>query len=130
MPIVSFSQKDLLRSKLVEPGWYLLHIDDISEKPSKDGGSTNYPVEATIVQNDDTGDKEFAGVPADWNFNSKALGFAVGFLAALGVEVKPEQRIELSAAKGKRIAAFIKRGEYNNQPRNEVTHQYRVPKSV
>ena len=84
MPVISFSEKDLLRGKIVEPAWYRVRIDNIGEAPSKDGGSTNYPVEGVILKNADNGSEDFKGVPIEWNFNSKAIGFAVGFLQAFG----------------------------------------------
>lgn len=124
MPIIELTQKDILRSTIVEPAWYEVHIESVGEKPSKDGGSTNYPVEAIIVKNADTGDAKYAGVPLDWNFNSKAIGFTVGFLKALGAEIVPK-RIDLSAAEGKNVEVFVKNGEWQGRVKNEVTDQYR-----
>jgi hypothetical protein len=126
MPQISFSDRDLLRGKVVEPAWYLVSIDNIGEAPSKDGGSTNYPVEGKIIKNADTGSEEFSGVPLDWNFNSKAIGFAVGFLAAFGVDVKAGQRFELANAIGKTIEVFVENGEWQGRIVNRVNHKYRV----
>jgi hypothetical protein len=122
--MIEITDKDILRSTIVEPAWYELHIESVGQKPSKDGGSTNYPVEATIVRNADTGDTKFAGVPLEWNFNSKAIGFVVGFLKAFGVEVVAK-RFDLSAAEGKNIEAYVKNGEWQGRVKNEVTDQYR-----
>lgn len=129
MPIVSFSERDLLRGTVVEPAWYLVSIDDIGEAPSKDGGSTNYPVEGTIIKNDDTGEENFRGVPLDWNFNSKAIGFAVGFLKSFGVDVKAGARFELANAKGKQVAVFVENGEWQGRMVNRVNHKYRPARS-
>jgi len=129
MPIISFSEKDLLRGKIVEPAWYRVRVDNIGESPSKDGGSTNYPVEGVIIRNADTGGEEFAGVPIEWNFNSKAIGFAVGFLQAFGVEVKPNVRVELRAAEGKEIDVFIENDTWQGRMKNQVNHKYRTPRS-
>lgn len=125
MPIIQFSEKDLLRGKLVTPGWYRVMIDEVGESLSKDQGSTNYPVEATILFNGDTGDVEFKGVPLDWNFNSKAIGFAVGYLKVLGVEVKPGVRFDLAKSKGEQIDVFIENAEYQGRMINRVNHKYR-----
>jgi hypothetical protein len=129
MPIVQFTDRDLLRGKVVEPAWYLVQIDGIGEGPSKDGGSTNYPVESIIIKNADSGDEKFKGVPVDWNFNSKAIGFAVGFLAALGVDVKAGARFDLAHAAGKQIEVFIENGEYQGRMVNRVNHKYRAVRS-
>jgi hypothetical protein len=128
MPFIDFSEKDLLRGKIVEPAWYLVTIDNIGEAPSKDGGSTNWPVEGTIVKNADSGDTAFANVPIDWNFNSKAKGFAVGFLNAFGVTVNSTQRFDLSKAVGKQIEMFIENDTWNGRMKNQVNHKYRTPR--
>lgn len=130
MPIIQFGERDLLRGKIVEPAWYVVHIENVGEAPSKDGGSTNYPVQGTIVKNADNGSEEFKGVPLDWNFNSKAIGFAVGFLQSFGVEVASGKRFELANATGKDLEVFVETGMWNNRPKNEVNHKYRPLRSA
>ena len=125
MPVVSFNEKDLLRGKVVEPAWYVMHIESVGEAPSKDGGSTNYPVEGVIVKNADNGSEEFKGVPIDWNFNSKAIGFAVGFLQAFGVDVKAGARFDLNNAAGKQLEVFVENDTYQGRMVNRVNHKYR-----
>lgn len=125
MPIIQFSDRDLMRGKVIEPAWYLVTINSIGEAPSKDGGSTNYPVEAVIVRNADNGSEDFAGVPLDWNFNSKAIGFAVGFLQAFGVDVKAGARFDLANAVGKQVEVFVENGEWQGRIVNRVNHKYR-----
>lgn len=129
-PVISFSEKDLLRGKVITPGWYRMRIDSVGEAPSKDGNSTNYPVEGTVIMNGDNGDVEFAGTPVDWNFNSKAIGFAVGFLKAFGVDVKSGARFDLSSAAGKELDVFVENDTYQGRLVNRVNHKYRVPKDV
>jgi hypothetical protein len=125
MPLIQFSDRDLLRGKVVEPAWYLVEINNVGEAPSKDGGSTNYPVEGVIIKNADNGAEDFKGVPLDWNFNSKAIGFAVGFLAAFGVDVKAGARFELANAVGKTVEVFVENGEWQGRIVNRVNHKYR-----
>lgn len=125
MPIIQFGERDLLRGKVVEPAWYVVLINNVGEAPSKDGGSTNYPIEGTVVRNADSGDETFAGVPLDWNFNSKAIGFAVGFLQSLGVDVKSGQRFELASAAGKYIEVFVENDTWQGRMVNRVNHKYR-----
>ena len=128
MPLIQFQQKDLLRGKIVEPAWYRVKIIATGEKPSKDGGSTNYPMEGIIVCNAEDGNTEFAGVPLDWNFNSRALGFAVGFLKSLGMDVSSGTRYDLSAAAGKEIDVFVENDMYEGRMVNRVNHKYRPAK--
>lgn len=127
MPFIQFSDRDLLRGKVVTPAWYRVRIESIGEKPASDNQSTNYPVEGTIVRNADDGSTEFAGVPLDWNFNSKAIGFAVGFLQAFGVEPKAGVRFDLNAAAGQELDVFVENDTYQNRLVNRVNHKYRKP---
>jgi hypothetical protein len=83
-------------------------------------------VEGSIVRNADTGAEDFKGVPLDWNFNSKAIGFAVGFLAAFGVDVKAGARFDLANAAGKQIEVFVENGEWQGRIVNRVNHKYRA----
>lgn len=125
MPIIGFSDRDILRGKVITPGWYRVSIGGVGENPSKDGGSTNYPVEATVIKNAEDGSIDFAGTPIDWNFNSKAIGFAVGYLTALGYEVASGKRFDLANTAGKEIEVFIENDTYQGRLVNRVNHKYR-----
>ena len=130
-PIIEFSERDILRSKVIQPGWYRVHIDSVGESLSKDGNSTNWPLEGTVLFNADTGDKEFAGCPAPyWNFNSKARGFMIGFFASLGVEVKKDSRFELNNVAGKELDVFIENDTYEGRLVNRINHKYRQVRPV
>ena len=128
MPMIEFSERDLRRGVVYTPAWYTVRIESIGEAPAKaseKGPSTNYPVEATILRNADNGDEAFAGSPLDWNFNSKAIGFAVGFLKAFDVDVKAGQRFDLNAAAGQEVDVYVENDTYNGRLVNRVNHQYR-----
>lgn len=143
MPIIEFSDRDLLRGKIVTPAWYRVRIEEVGEAPAKVDPqnprppSTNYPVSGTVLFNGDTGDTEFANVPIEWNFNSKAIGFAAGFLKSFGVNVEAK-RYDLKSAEGKELDVFIENDTYQGRPKNQVNHKYRpikpevtaVPKSA
>lgn len=133
-PIVNFSKRDLMRGKIVTPGWYRVKIDLVGEAPAamKEGRSpsTNYPVEGTILFNADDGSKEFEGVPLDWTFNSKAIGFAVGFLSAFGVNVEEGKRFDLGAAEGKELDVFVENDIWQGRQVNRVNHKYRPAKEL
>jgi len=131
MPLVNFSNRDVLMSTLVEPAWYRVQIESVGEEPAKvsnKGPSTNYPVEATILFNGDNGSTKFKDVPLKWNFNSKAMGFAVGYLECFGVKVKPGQPIELAASEGRTLDVYVEHKEWEGRIRNNVNHKYRLPR--
>lgn len=128
MPIVQFSKRDMLRGTTVSPAWYRVKIESVGEapaKPSEKGPSTNYPVEGTILFNGDNGDTQYTGVPLDWNFNSKAIGFAVGFLQAFGVNVKEDTRFDLKSAEGRELDIFVENDTWQGRMVNRVNHKYR-----
>ena len=126
MPIVEFSVRDLKRGTIVEPAWYTCRVTSVGEAPSKKGDSTNYPVEFEIVCNADNGDTTHAGVPVTNNFNSKAIGRAVGFIESIaGAKPEPGKRIDLAAAEGRLIDVFIENDIYEGRPKNAINHKYR-----
>lgn len=129
MPVaIRFSAADLLRGKVVEPAYYRAKINSVGEQPAAESGkgpSTNYPVEVVIIKNADNGDTTFANVPVTFNFNSKAMGFAIPFIRALGTEPTADAPIDLQAAEGMEIEMFIGNKTYQNRIINDVTHQYR-----
>lgn len=132
MPVVTFSKRELLRGKIVTPAWYRVKIESVGEAPAKaseKGPSTNYPVEGTILFNGDNGDTEYSGIPIDWNFNSKAISFAVGFLQAFGVEVKENTRFDLKSAEGREVDIFVENDVWQNRQVNRVNHKYRTPRA-
>lgn len=125
MPTVSFTARQLLQGKIVTPAWYRMVIDNIGEEISSKGDSTNYPVDATIRFNAADGSTEFTDVPIRWNFNSKAMGFAIGFLQAFGVEVEAGVRFDMATSIGKELDVFVENGEYQGRTVNRVEHKYR-----
>lgn len=129
---VSYSQRDLNRGKTITPAWYRVRIESVGEAPAKPAEgktpSTNYPVEGTILFDGDTGSTEFKDTPIEWNFNSKAMGFSVGFFQAFGVEVKADTRYDLKAAEGRELDIFIENDTWQGRTVNRVNHKYRAPR--
>jgi len=130
MPIVEFSQRDLLRGTVVDPAWYRVFIEEIDDtgEESKDKKSTNYKAEGTILFDGDTGDGKFRGVPITWNFNSKAMGFSRGLFEAVGLELKAGERYRLEACAGREVDIYIGNKPYQGRILNDINHQYRTPK--
>lgn len=132
MPLVEFTDSDLLRNKLVEPGWYQIDLGQFTEwTPAKSGTSNNCTCEGVVVCNDDNGSTDFAGVPVTIQFNDspKARGFMEGFLRANGVTVEAK-RYDLAAANGRRIVAYIENETWEGRMRNRINHKYRQMKAA
>lgn len=129
MPLLNITTRDLLSSKIVEPAWYVVLVDDVEERTSKAGTSQNFFILGTIEKNADNGSTEFAGVPTPprgWVFNEQYPANAVGFIQSLGKSIDPKgERIELADAKGMRLEVFIGNGTFDGKTVNQINHQYR-----
>lgn len=126
--LVEFTESDLLRSKIVDPAWYRLLINEVGEwTPTKNGDSNNCVMECVIQFNGDTRSEEFKGVPLNLQFNDKknAIGFIEGFLRAMGAKLEVG-RIDLQAVKGSQIEAYVENETWEGRVRNRVNHKYRA----
>ena len=131
MTIISFSDSDLLRNKVVEPAWYTLDIQGHRTwTPTKDGQSNNCHFDAVIEKNAENGSTDFSGVPIMLQFNDKpaAKGFIEGFLRGWVWTFSRKARYDLNSAVGKKIEAFVGNDTYNGRLVNKVDHKYRVVK--
>lgn len=131
--IFQFSKKDLVSGVAYEPAWYRVRIDDITPEPSKnlDSPSTNFWVSGTILFNADTGDRKYEDHPIRWNFNSKWMAPAKGFLVGLGTkeeDITENSRFDFKAAVGKELDVYIENGLWEGRVNNKVPHKYREPK--
>ena len=131
MGVIGFSNRDILRSKIVKPSWYKVRINQVSEMNSKKGDSINYRIDdAEIVCDDETGDTEFTGVPTPfWLFNSQAKGFMIPFFESItGEKIEDGTRMAWGTAlHGKEVAVQIVNEMYEGRLVNKMTHNYRVP---
>lgn len=134
--IFSFSKKDLVSGKAYEPAWYRVRIDDVTPEPSKnlESPSTNYWIDGTILFNADNGDTKYADHPIRWNFNSKWMAPAKGFLMVTeGLEedaITENSRFDLAATKGKELDVYIENGLWEGRVNNKVNHKYRAPRTT
>ena len=126
--LVEFTEKDIKRSTILEPGWYKFRIGEPEAKMAKDQKSTNINIEMIALCNADTGDEECSGVPVFQMFNSKRNDFVIGFANALNDdddEIVKGSRFDFEAAAGKEVEAFIGNRTYEGQIQNDMKHQYR-----
>lgn len=130
--IIEFTESDVNQSKIITPGWYRVRIDDVTDKISNDGASTNSWIKGTVLFNADNGSKEFEGVPTPylWLINSKGAFSAVGLYAALGIVAGPGVRVNTEALKGKEVDANITNEVYKGVVQNKISGQYRTPREV
>lgn len=114
MARVTFTQEDILRSKLITPGWQDLLVKKYSEEQAGTDGSALYVWEIVVEGG------AFNGVPIRYQLSEKAMGMGVEFLEACGIEIKPGVAIELDKTLGKKISGFVQRGEYKGKGNNQL----------
>lgn len=117
MAKLSISKSDILRSKLVKPGWVPIVVAKVSYEPAKsDGGaSMNHVLDHEVTEG------EFAGVPLrDW-INEKAPGTGLGFLRACAFKITDEGGdFSLEQTVGKKLMARIENQEFGGRFVNSV----------
>lgn len=133
--ILEPNEKDFLQNKIVTPGWYHVRINDVVEKPNNAGDGINAWIKGEILQNADSGSKEFAGVPTPylWLYSDKAPWGPIALMSALGADVGPGKRMDVSKGSlaGREVIAFIGNalGVKDGKTYNSITDQFKpVPK--
>ena len=114
MAKVTFTQQDILRSKLLPPAWYPMFVKSFSEEQAGTDGSALYVYEIIIEGG------SFNGVPVRYQVSEKALGMGIEFLEACGIPVQTGVQIELEKAVGKKIEGFVQRREYKGRGNNQL----------
>lgn len=125
MPITfTVTKEDILRSKVLNPGWYKAKITKVSQEPAKsDGGeSTNTWVDLSVVsgplQNDGSSPTD---VPVRRCFSEKAPGFILPFLKALNTKVEAGGgQFDLERSVGREVMVYIKNREWQGSMQNDV----------
>src|SRR5690242_13962949 len=89
MPLIfKLTREDMLRSKVLDPGWYRVKIKKVYQKIANDNESMNTWVELVVVAGPAQRDgSKVVDTPLKRCFSEKAPGFIVPFLQALGVTV-------------------------------------------
>jgi hypothetical protein len=110
---------DVLRAKIVEPGWYPAVITDVVDSVAGTDQSANCTVHFQIL------DGKFKDVPVSRLFNEKAPGFAIGLIEALTkAKVSETEETAVSLDKdiiGRKVMLEVKNDMYKNQMQNKVT---------
>lgn len=115
MARVTFTQQDILRSKLLPPAWYPILVKSYSEEQAGTDGSALHVWELIVEGG------PFSNVPIRFQVSEKALGMGIDFLEACGFSITTGVPVELDKTVGKKIETFIQRGEYKGRGQNQPT---------
>ena len=123
MPVnFPISAKDVLRSKAVKPGLYILNIDKISQGPGKKDPTANTTTINMSIESGPGGDTTFTGVPVDHYLSEKAPGAGINFIESVTGQPIPETGVnpDLDGCVGRKVKAYIKNEMYGGRPTNKV----------
>lgn len=114
---INISPEDLAKNKLIKPGWHPLEVVDYDERKSKNGSSFNYIWTFRCLT---------PGENAIFTlfFNEQVVGRMSGLVLALGaVETESGVDVDLNKSElvGKTVKGNVFRGDYNGQPKNDVS---------
>ena len=109
--------EDILRGKIIEPGWHEAVVKEIVESAASTDKSTNWKIICIIRESG-----KYDGVPVERYFNEKAPGFAIPFLKSMGftIDEKTGGDFDLQKTLGRPVQVFVETTEYNGSPKNNI----------
>jgi len=114
---VTYTEQDIKRSTVLDPGWYLTEITDVTEKESSGDRSTNFIIDFKVLS---SRNPEINGVPLRRYFNEKVPNFMKSFIEVFAGKVEAGKTYEITRdLVAKKLMVNVVRGEYNGQPKNE-----------
>ena len=114
---LEFNEADIKRGTILPSDWYVFNVTNYRSEVSKAGDSTNFVFEFISKSSSE----KFNGVPVTHRFNTKSKGYIRPFLEACGATVEAGKQYDLNDCVGKAVRSFVRVGEYNGNPKNELT---------
>jgi hypothetical protein len=115
------TEKDMLRSKILDVGWYKVKVDKVSQEPSNDKTSTNTWIDMTVMEGPPQKDGSSANnTPLRRCFSEKAPGFAVNYIRACGGAIDAKGgTIDMKKSEGKMIMVYVGNKLYEGNMQND-----------
>lgn len=115
MPVITFTQGDILRGKLLDPGWYTFKITTINQITAKAGGSINTVVTFELRNH------AAQGKEIQLYFNSKAKSGIIPVFAAVVGPVEPGSPYDTDDLLNKEIDCKVVHDTYEGNLKNDIT---------
>lgn len=122
--MITITQKDALKAKVLPPGWLICRVTNYYMKPSEKDGSAVHYYELTVAKG------EFVKVPLqDFMISEKAVGMGKNFFIACGQPKEQWDRAEKGEAigfdetlpMGKYVKAMCTPEKFGNRTLNKAT---------
>jgi hypothetical protein len=123
MPIkFTVTREDMLRSKVLDPGWYKMKVTRVWQEASAAGDSTNTWIQFAVISGPVQKDGSSAvETPVRRCFSEKAPGFIVPYLKAAGAQVDVNGGdFDIEKSVGKEMLVYIENKMYENKPQNNA----------
>ena len=126
---LQINPEDILRSVVLEPGWYKTKIKDVAEEPSKKGDSTNYVVDFVVVSGPTQKEgRTPVGVPIRRYYSEKAPGFVIPLFKAFGIifDGSKAVTVDFEGLKGKELEVYVLNQRDLNGVMRNVAEDFRL----
>jgi hypothetical protein len=126
MGLFEFSDEDLKRSEMLDPGkWYRFLLKEFEELTSKKDQSINNTYTCVVIGSGEKGEElpeKFLGVPVMVFLNEKdsARWGAVPFFKAFGVQLKKGVSYNVGAFKGRTVQARVEHRLVDGKMQNNI----------
>lgn len=113
MPLLKFTAADVLRTKVLEKGWYNVQVKTVSDFTTSKAGDSNNIKITFLVEGTE-------GKEIERTYNSKAMSMMIPLIAACtGQVIKPENfDFDTDTLKGKKCDGKIDIEMYEGNPKN------------
>lgn len=124
MPVITFTQGDILRGKLLDPGWYTFKITKIEQATAKAGGSINTIITFQLENH------SAAGKEIQLYFNSKAKSGIIPVFAAITGPVEPGSSYDTDDLLQKSLDCKVIHDTYEGNLKNDIAEFLPAGKGV
>ena len=121
MGVMRVSRRDMKRGNILDPGWYDGEIVDIKEETNKKKDGLNTVVDFEVKSDN----KRVNGTPLRLTISDKFVSAGVPLMEALDPSALDDDEggtfdWDRDKWKGEMVKIYVKTGEYNNRPQNEI----------
>lgn len=115
MARITFTKEDILKVKIVNPGWYPCIVKSFEQQQANTDGSDLFVFNLIIE-----GDSPFKGVPVRLQGSEKFYSSEfMEFIEIANGGITPGVPVEFEKLVGKKVIGFVQKGEYKGRPQNQ-----------
>ena len=122
---IRITKEDLLKSKILNPGWYLAKVQQTTAKAASTDQSTYWTIEMKVLGGPNQKDGSSpVGVTLYRVYSEKATGMAAPFFKAFGVQFTDDNDLDFDAANGREIKVNVQNALNNKGRMSNVVEDF------